>query len=177
MHLMRRMASGALATFMILGIFAAGARGQMMAPSAEPVEHGKKGAGDLEVTLLTAPPLSPEQMQQHMPGMGSMQGQGGMPGMMGGMRGMMGGTSGGEGKPTHWIGAIVRDVKDGGVVPNAEVTLTAKKGDLTRTVKLMPMPGSYGSNISLPEKGRYAVTVRVADGGRARNAAFDLDYR
>ncbi|MBI3635462.1 MAG: hypothetical protein HY216_04485 [Candidatus Rokubacteria bacterium] len=172
---------------MILGIVAAGARGQMMAPAGEPVEHGTKRAGDREVTLLTAPPLSPEQIRQHMPGMESMQGKGGMQGMggmqgqpgvqgMGGMRGM-GGMGAGGGKPTHWIGVIVRDAKDGGVVPNADVTLTAKKGDLTRTMKLMPMPGSYGANISLPEKGRYAVTVRVTDGGRAQNAAFDLDYR
>lgn len=146
-----------------------------MPPTGEPVEHGTRRAGDLEVTLLSAPPLSPAQMQQHMPGMGGMQGKGGMQGM-GGMRGM-GGMSGGDGKPTHWIGVIVRDVNDGRAVPNADVTLTAKRGDVTRTVKLMPMPGSYGANINLPEKGRYAVTVRVAHAGRAQNAAFDLDYR
>lgn len=98
---------------------------------------------------------------------------------MGGMQGMSGmrGMRGDEGKLTHWIGVIVRDAKDGGVVPNADVTLTAKKGDLTRTVKLMPMPGSYGANISLPGKGRYAVMVRVAHAGQAQNAAFDLDDR
>ncbi len=176
MHVMRRMASGALATVMILGIFTAGARGQMPPPSGEPVAHGTKRAGDLEVTLLTAPPLSPEQIRQHMPGMGTMQGKGGMQGM-GGMRGPMGSMGGANGTPTHWIGVIIRDTKDGAVVPNADVTLTAKQGNLTRTVKLMPMPGSYGANITLSEKGRYAVTVRVADGGRAHNAVFDLEYR
>lgn len=175
MKAITRTGMGALATLMILGSVTAGARGQMMPPTSEPVEHGTRRAGDLEVTLLTAPPLSPEQMQQHMPGMGGMQGKGGMPGM-GGMQGM-GGMSGADGQPTHWVGVIVRDAKDGGVVSNADVTLTAKKGNLTRTVKLMPMPGSYGANINLPEKGRYAVTVRIADGGRAQNAAFDLDNR
>ncbi len=176
MHVMRRMASGALATLVILGVFTAGARGQMMPPAREPVEHGTMRAGDLEVTLLTAPPISPEQIRQHMPAMGTMQGKGGMQGM-GGMRGPMGSLGGADGPPTHWIGVIVRNAKDDGVVPNADVTLTAKKGEVTRTVKLMPMPGSYGANINLPEKGRYAVTVRVVDGGRAHNAAFDLDYR
>ncbi len=175
MNLMGRMAMGTSAMLMILGILAAGARDQVMAPAGEPVEHGTKRAGDLEVTLLTAPPISPEQMQQRMPGMGSMPGKGGMQGM-GGMRGI-GGMSGDDGTPTHWIGVIIRDAKDGGVVPNADATLTAKKGHLTRTVKLMPMPGSYGANINLPEKGRYTVTVRVAHAGPAQNAAFDLDYR
>ncbi len=175
MNVRGRTATVTLATVMILGIFTAGAQGQMMPPTGEPVEHGTKRAGDLEVTLLTAPPLSPEQIRQHMPGMGRMQGKGGMQGM-GSMRGTMGSMGDADGAPTHWIGVIVRDATDGGVVPNVDVTLTAKKGDLTRTVKLMPMPGSYGANINLPEKGRYAVTVRVAHTGRVQNAAFDLDY-
>lgn len=136
----------------------------------EPTEHGTKQAGGLAVTLLSAPPLSPEAMQKMMPGMGGMKGMQGMEGMMPGMGGM------GAPQPTHWIGVVVRDAKTDGVVQGLQVTLTALKGGVTRTVKLMPMPGSYGTNISLPEKGRYTVTVSIARPGQPVSLAFDFEY-
>lgn len=126
--------------------------------------------------------LSSEDMQRMMPGMGGgMQGMGGMPGgkdmggMMGGkgMGGMMSGQ--GQGAPTHWIGVIVRDVKDDRALQDLDITLTAKKGGLARTAKLMPMPGSYGANISLPEKGRYTVTI--ARPGQPVSVAFPFDHK
>lgn len=138
----------------------------------EPTEHGTKQAGGLAVTLLSAPPLSPEAMQRMMPGMGGMQGMGGM------MRGMpgMGGMGETEARPTHWIGVVVRDLKDSRVVQGLSITLTAQKGSEARTVTLMPMPGSYGANISLPEKGRYAVTAIIARPGQPVDLAFDFEY-
>lgn len=154
------------------------------APGQEPTEHGTKRAQGLEVTLLSAAPLSPADMQRMMSGMGGtggmggMAGQSGMQGMGGMMRGMpgMGGMGAGEAQPTHWIGVIVRDMRGGRVVPDLDVSLAVRKGAVTRTVKLMPMPGSYGANIGLPEKGRYSVLVAIARPGDPLNVAFDLDY-
>jgi len=147
----------------------------------EPTEHGTKQAGGLEVTLVSTPPLSAEAMQRMMPGMsGGTQGmggiQGGMGGMMGGkgMGGMMSGQ--GQGAPTHWIGVIVRDVKEDRVVQDLDITLTAKKGGLGWTAKLMPMPGSYGANISLPEKGLYTVTVTIVRPGQPVSVGFPFNH-
>jgi len=142
-----------------MGGQAAGTRARM----AEPTEHGTRTVGGLEITLLTAPPLAQEQMAKMMPGM--MQGMGGMQGM-----GAMGG------QPTHWIGVIVRDVREDGVVPDLQITLAARKDGLARTVTLMPLPGSYGANISLPEKGRFNVTVTITRPGQPLNVPFDFDY-
>lgn len=146
-----------------------------------PTEHGRKQADGVEVTLLSAPPLSPAEMQQTMPGtggMGGMQGESGTQGMGGMMRDMprMGGMGGAQTQPTHWIGVVVRDLKEDRVVPGLQVTLAAQKGGLIRTVTLMPMPGSYGAHISLPEKGRYMVTVTLAPSGHPLNVAFEFDY-
>lgn len=132
----------------------------------EPTEHGTKQAGGLAVTLLSAPPLSPEAMQKMMPGMGGMKGMQGMGSMM----------AMGAGQPTHWIGVVVRDLKDDRVVPGLPITLTARKDGLSRTVTLMWMPGSYGANISLPEKGHYAVTVSIARPGQPVSLVFDFEY-
>lgn len=140
-----------------MGGQAAGTTVQM----AEPTEHGTRTVGGLEVTLLTAPPLTQEQMAKMMPGMGPMGGMPAMPSM---------------GPVTHWIGVIVHSLKDGRVVPDLQITLTAQKRRLSRTVTLMPMPGSYGANISLPEKGRYKVTVSIALPGQPLSVAFDFDY-
>jgi hypothetical protein len=41
----------------------------------------------------------------------------------------------------------------------------------------MPMPGSYGANISLTEKGRYTVTVTIARPGRPVSVAFPFDHK
>lgn len=138
----------------------------------EPVEYGTKTAGGLEITLLAAPPLTGEQMQKMMPGMG------GMPGMpsMGGMPGM-GKMEGMQSQPTHWIGVVVRDAKTDAAVQNLDITLTAQKGSLIQTVKLMPMPGSYGANISLPEKGQYRVRVQVNRSDQPVQVDFDLAYQ
>lgn len=153
---------------------------------AEPTEHGRKTLGGLEITLLTAPPLSPDQMAKMMPGMGEMKGMGPMGGMQqmpspGSMKKRMGpmqGMGGMEGQPTHWIGVLVRDLKDDRVMPGLEITLTAQKGGWARNVTLMPMPGSYGANIALPSRGGYEVHVRISLTGRPPvEAAFDLDYR
>lgn len=151
------------------------------AVAQEPTEHGTKVTDGLEITLLSRPPLSPAEMQQTMPGMGETRGgKQGMGGMMRGMQGregMMGGMGGAEAKPTHWIGVVVRDLKDDRVVSDLDVTLTAQKGRLTRTVKLMPMPGSHGTHIGLPEKGRYTVTVVIARPANPVKVAFELDYK
>ncbi len=152
------------------------------ASAQEPTEHGTKVVGSLEITLLSRPPLSPAEMQQMMPGMGGMQGMEGMMRDMQGMEGMrgmpgMGGMCGGEARPTHWIGVVVRNLEDNRVVPDLQVTLTAQKGRLTQTVKLMSMPGSSGAHISLPEKGRYAVTVAIARPGQPLQVAFEFDYK
>lgn len=146
------------------------------ASAQEPTEHGTKVVGGLEITLLSRPPLSPAEAQQMMPGMGGMGGMQGMGGMMRGMQGMEG-MMRGMAQPTHWIGVVVRDLKDNGVVPDLQVTLTAQKGALTRSVKLMSMPGSYGAHISLPEKGQYAVTAAIARPGQPLQVAFELDYK
>lgn len=87
-----------------------------------PTAHGTKQADGLEVTLISVPPLSPEEMQRMMPGMGGMGGMQGMGSMMRGMPGM----GGGEAPPTHWIGVLVRDLKDDRVVRGLPITLTAR---------------------------------------------------
>ena len=176
-----KLAAG-LAGLLIMGAVGTGlalpAMGQMggmaeMAPrpgaqpkeEREPVKHGTKRADGLEVTLLSAPPLSPEATQRMMPGMGGMQGMGSM----------MPGIPGMGAPPTHWIGVVVRNVKADRVVQNLQITLTARKEGVTRTVKLMPMPGSYGAHISLPEKGRYTVTVSIARPETPLTLAFDFE--
>jgi len=142
-----------------------------VAAAQEPTVHGTTQVGGLEVTLLSSAPLSPQEMQKAMPGMGGMGGMERMQEMMRGMPGM-GGT---EAQLTHWIGVVVRDLKDDRVVQGLDITLTAQKGMLTRTAKLMPMPGSYGANIGLPEKGRYTVTVTVARPGQPLTVPFEFE--
>lgn len=146
-----------------------------VASAQEPTEIGTKQAGGLEITLLSASPLSAEEIQRMMPGMGGMGGMRGMGSMMRGMPGM-GGMAGAEAEPTHWIGVIVRDLKDDRVVPGLQITLAAQKGGVTRAVTLMPMRASYGANISLPEKGRYTVTVTIAQSGQPLSVDFEFDY-
>ncbi len=155
---------------------------------AEPTEHGTKTVSGLEITLLAAPPLSPGQMAKMMPempqGMGEMKGMGPMGGMqqmppmgpmkkgMGSMQGM--GPMGGQ--PTHWIGVIVRDAKTDAAVRDLPITLTARKGQWTQTVNLMPMPGSYGANITLPGRGTYEVTVKVNRAAPEASAEASYDF-
>lgn len=103
-------------------------------------EIAKEVSGGLEVTLISAPPLSQEELKKL--GMGGM--------------GMMGMPSE---PPTHYLGVIVRDRKTQKVVQNLKVTLGAK-GAVTRKVDLMSMPGSYAQNISLP-RGKYDITVKI----------------
>ncbi len=168
-----RMSCSGLVLLMTVGSSMAQMGGMVAPPSAQPqpTEHGTKRVDGLEVTLLTAPPLSSAQMQQMMRNGGGMKGMGGMMGGQQGMAGMPGGV------PTHWIGVIVRDLNDDRAVQDAAVTLTAKKDGVTRTVKLMPMPGSYGANVTLPERGRYTVTVIIGQGGQRREVAFPFDYQ
>jgi len=153
----------------------------MRGNQGEPVEHGTKRVGGLEVTLLSAAPLSAEDLERMMSGMGGSGGMpatGGMSGMGGPMRGMPGaGGMGTAERPTHWIGVVVRDVKTDRMVPDLDVTLTARKGGLSRAVKLMPMPGSYGANLGLPEKGRYTVTVTLVRAGARHTVDFEFDSR
>lgn len=157
----------------LLAVASAGALAQ------EATEVGSQRSDDLEITLLSAPPLSPSEMERMMRGMGGMQGPSGMQGMKGMKGGMpsMGGMGGGEGQATHYIGVIVRDVKADRVVHGLDLTLTAQNGGVTRTVKLMPMPGSYGANVSLPRKGTYVVTVTIARPGQPAAAAFEFVYK
>jgi hypothetical protein len=96
--------------------------------------------------------------------------------MMSGMP-AMGGMAGVEAPPTHYIGVLVSDLKDSTVEHGLQITLTARKAGLTRTVTLMPMPGSYGANISLPEKGRYTVAVTIARPENPVSIAFDFEYQ
>lgn len=142
----------------------------------EPTVHGSKQADGLEIALLTSPPLSPEEMQKTMPGMGGTGATQGMQQMMRGMPGM-GGMRGEADQPTHWIGVIVRDLKDDRMVQGLDITLTAQRGQLTRTVTLMAMPGSYGAHISLPEKGRYAVTVTIARSPKPLKVALEFENK
>lgn len=144
----------------LLSLFPPGALAQ------EATEIGSRHAGNLEITLLAAPPLSSADMQRMMRGM---EGMGGMPGM--------GGMGGGAGQPTHYIGVLVRDVNADQVVRGLDVTLTAQRDGMTRTVKLMPMPGSYGANISLPEKGKYTMRVTIVRSGHPLHVVFEFDYR
>ena len=124
-------------------------------------EIGEKKAGGLEITLVSAPPRSMEEMKKMMEQMGQtemqkMMKQKGMEGMKG-TGGMMDMPS----EPaTHWLGVVILDSKTKKFVPDLKVALTAK-GPVTREVNLMPMPGSYAQNISLPS-GRYDVNVRIA---------------
>ena len=158
-----------------------------MSQMAEPTEHGTKTVGGLEITLVAAPPLSQEQMAKMMPGMGEMKGMGPMGGMqqmppmgpmkkgMAPMKGM--GPMGSQ--PTHWIGVIVRDAKTDAAVQNLPITLTARKGQWIQTVNLMPMPGSYGANITLPEKGTYDIAVKVnrAAPGKPVEASYNFTFK
>lgn len=111
-------------------------------------EIGEKKAGGLEVTLVSAPPRSMEEMKKMMNQMGPE-----MKKMMRqGMKGME--------EPTHWLGVVILNSKTKKFVPDLKVTLTAK-GPVTQNVDLMPMPGSYAQNISLPS-GRYDILVTIA---------------
>lgn len=103
-------------------------------------EIAKKVSGGLEVTLISAPPLSQEELKKlGMDGMGMM----GMP----------------SEPATHYLGIILRDQKTQKVVPNLKITLTTK-GPVARKIELMSMPGSYAQNISLPT-GQYEILVRI----------------
>lgn len=149
------------------------------------IEIGTRQVDGLEVTLLSAPPT---EMRQPMPGMSGMQGMGGGTQGMGGMRGtggMMGkgsgmgmpgmGTGGSQTEPTHFLGVVVRDAGQDATVRGLRITLTARKGAWSQTVRLMPMPGSYGAHMTLPEQGRYAITVTIDRPGRPAEATFELD--
>lgn len=164
-----------------------GQRPGPMGQMAEPTEHGTKTVGGLEITLVAAPPLSQDQMARMMPGMGEMKGMGPMGGMqqmppmgpmkkgMAPMKGM--GPMGGQ--PTHWIGVIVRDAKTDAAVQNLPITLTARKGQWIQTVNLMPMPGSYGANITLSEKGTYEIAVKVnrAAPGKPVETSYNFTFK
>ena len=112
------------------------------AQSAAIKEIGKKVSGGLEVTLLSAPPLTQAETKKTMMGTGGM--------------GMMEMPS----EPaTHYLGVIIRNQKTQKVISDLKVTLTAK-GPVTRKAELMSMPGSYAQNISLPP-GRYDIIVKI----------------
>lgn len=140
--------------------------GQAQPPEVAEVET--KTVKGLEVTLVVAPPLSPEEMARWMGGMGMEEMMPGMPGM----RPMMP-------KPTHYMGAIVRDGKTGRVLQGLKVMLEAQSGDAVVERPLMAMPGSYAHNIALPKKGRYIVVVRVERPVPAEpvEVSFDFEYR
>lgn len=130
------------------------------AEKASVKEIGKETSGGLEITLVSAPPRTEEEMKKMMEQMGQtemqkMMKQKGMEGMRG-MGGMMDMPS----EPaTHWLGVVILDKKSGKFMPNLKVTLAAK-GPVRRTVELMPMPGSYAQNIAL-SSGRYDILVKI----------------
>jgi hypothetical protein len=124
------------------------------AERAEVKEIGKKASGGLEITLVSAPPQTGEEMKKMMEQMGQTK----MQKMM--KQKEMGGMMDMPSEPaTHWLGVIILDSKTKKFIPDLKVTLTAK-GPITRKVDLMPMPGSYAQNISLPP-GKYDIAVKV----------------
>lgn len=129
----------------------------------ETKEVATKKVDGLEVTLLAAPPMGPEEMAKRMPGMMAMPEMGPMPGM----------------KPTHWLGVIITDMKTGRAVQGLSITLTAKAKGVARERKLIGMPGSYANNISLPARGGYRVLVKIAGAPlkQAVEVSFDFEYR
>ena len=129
----------------------------------ETKEIATKKVDGLEVTLLAAPPMSPEEMAKRMPGMMTMPGMEPMPGM----------------KPTHWLGVIITDARTGNVLKDLQVELTAKRRDDVRRRQLIAMPGSYANNISLLAVGAYKVLIKIADPSfkQPLEVPFDFEYR
>lgn len=140
-------------------LFAARAWAQQHGPQ----EIASKKADGLEVTLIAAPPIGPEEMAKRMPGMMAMPGMDPTPGMT----------------PTHWLGVIIVDLNTGQAVKGLSVTLAAKGKGVTRERELIGMPGSYANNISLPARGAYEILVKIAGPPlkQALEALFDFEYR
>lgn len=120
-------------------------------------EIGKETSGGLEITLVSAPPLTQEEMKKMMEQMGQTDMQKRM--KQEGMRGVGGMMDMPSEPATHWLGVIILDKKSGKFVPNLKVTLTAK-GPVRRTVELIAMAGSYAQNIVL-SSGRYDIFVKI----------------
>lgn len=160
---------------LLLALVAYTASSSVAADRASVKELGSKTSGGLEITLVSAPPRSQEEMKEMMKQMGqkemqNMMKEKGMGGVMG-MGGMMEIPS----EPaTHWLGVIVLDSKTKKFVPNLKVSLTAK-GKVTRKVDLMSMPGSYAQNISLPS-GKYDITVKV-DFPQEKKKAVEVRFK
>lgn len=145
---------------LLLALIAYTASFSAAAERASVREMGRETSGALEITLVSTPPRSQEEMQQMMKQMGQsemqkMMKEKGMGGMMG-MGDMMEMPSE---LATHWLGVIVLNSKTQRFVPNLKIMLTAK-GPVTRNVELMAMPGSYAQNISLPP-GKYDIIVKI----------------
>jgi hypothetical protein len=77
-------------------------------------------------------------------------------------------------KETHHIMVVFTDAKSGGKLSEGVVTVKVMGPDKKEQVKdLMGMEGGFGSDFTMPEKGKYGVMTKfkLAD-GKVRNVKF-----
>jgi len=77
-------------------------------------------------------------------------------------------------KETHHIMVMFTDAKTGKMMSNGEVRIKVMGPDKSEQVKdLMGMEGGFGSDFTMPKKGKYGVMCKfkLAD-GKVRNARF-----
>lgn len=77
-------------------------------------------------------------------------------------------------KETHHIMAMFTDAKTGKMISGGEAKIKVLGPDKSEQVKdLMGMEGGFGSDFSMPKKGKYGVMCKfkLAD-GKVRNAKF-----
>jgi len=141
--------------------------------AGEVSEVGTATVAGMEITFVAGPPPTPEEMKIMRERMGKMMGSEGMAGMRteGEMAPMR--------KPTQRLGAVVIDARTGRKIPNLSVTLTATGPGGSSSFLLGEMPGSYGSPVALPRKGRYTILIKV-EGPSLKTPVevpFDFEYR
>jgi hypothetical protein len=77
-------------------------------------------------------------------------------------------------KETHHIMVVFTDAKTGKMMSNGEVKIKVMGPDKYEQIKdLMGMEGGFGSDFTMPKKGKYGVMCKfkLAD-GKVRNAKF-----
>lgn len=83
-------------------------------------------------------------------------------------------------KETHHFMVSFEEAEAGGPIAEGTVALRIKGPDGTETgpIQLMDMAGQFGADISLPDKGRYGLTVgsRLHD-GKTRQFTFSHEVR
>ena len=77
-------------------------------------------------------------------------------------------------KETHHIMVMLTDAKSGGKLSEGEVKLKVTGPDKKEQVKeLMGMEGGFGSDFTMPEKGKYGVMAKFKlKDGKVRNVKF-----